>query len=167
MTPAGGVGSADPSTRAGQRRYLTALLVAAAAVAVDLLTKRWASTALTPEPVDVIGTFLQVRFVENTGAAFSMFQGNGSFFGVAAIVAIGAVLWFLRSARNRWEVVAFGLIIGGAAGNLIDRIARGPGIFDGPVIDWVNLWFIPTFNVADASITVAVVLMLIGSWRSA
>lgn len=167
MTPAGGVGPADPSTRAGQRRYLTALLVAVAAVAVDLVTKRWAATALTPAPVDVIGTFLQVRFVENSGAAFSMFQGAGNFLGVAAIVAIGVVLWFLRSASTRWEVVAFGLIIGGAGGNLIDRIARGPGVFDGPVIDWVNLWFIPTFNVADASITVAVVLMLIGSWRSA
>lgn len=147
-------------------RYITAGLIATAVVVADLLTKRWASSTYTAEPVDILGSFLQFRFVENTGAAFSMFQGAGPFFGVAAVVAIGVVLWFLRSARNGWEVAAFGLIIGGAAGNLIDRIARGPGLLDGSVIDWVNLWFIPTFNIADASITVAVVLLLIGSWQS-
>ncbi len=148
------------------RRYTVAGLVAVAIVAADLLTKRWASHNFTSEPVDIIGSFLQFRFVENTGAAFSMFQGRGSFFGVAAIVAVGAVLWFLRSARSNWEVVGFGFVMGGAAGNLLDRIFRGPGIFDGPVIDWINLWFIPTFNLADASITVAVVLLILGAWLS-
>lgn len=147
-------------------RYLTAALIAAAVVVADLLTKRWASSTYTSEPVDILGSFLQFRFVENTGAAFSMFQGAGPFFGVAAVGAIGVVLWFLRTARNGWEVAAFGLIMGGAAGNLVDRIARGPGLLDGSVIDWVNLWLIPTFNIADASITVAVVLLLIGSWQS-
>lgn len=146
------------------RRYTTAGLIAGAVVVADLLTKRWAASTLTSEPVDVLGSFLQVRFVENTGAAFSMFQGRGSFFGVAAVVAIGAVLWFLRSAESGWEVAGLGFVMGGAAGNLLDRIFRGPGLFDGPVIDWINLWIIPTFNVADASITVAVVLLLLGSW---
>lgn len=146
------------------RRYTTAGLIALAVVTGDLLTKRWASRNFTEEPVDVLGSFLQVRFVENTGAAFSMFQGRGSLFGVAAVMAIIVVLWFLRSARSGWEVVGLGLVMGGAAGNLIDRIARGPGIFDGPVIDWVNLWIIPTFNVADAAVTAAVVVLLIGSW---
>lgn len=146
------------------RRYTTAGLIAGAVVVADLLTKRWAASTLTSEPVDVLGSFLQVRFVENTGAAFSMFQGRGSFFGVAAVVAIGAVLWFLRSAESGWEVAGLGFVMGGAAGNLLDRIFRGPGLFDGPVIDWINLWIIPTFNVADASVTVAVVLLLLGSW---
>ena len=146
------------------RRYATAGLIAAAVVTADLLTKRWASDTFTAEPVDVLGSFLQVRFVENTGAAFSMFQGRGSVFGVAAVVAIGAVLWFLRNTSSSWEVVGLGFVMAGAAGNLIDRIARGQGLFDGPVIDWINLWFIPTFNLADASITVAVVLLLLGTW---
>lgn len=148
------------------RRYTIAGLIAAAIVAADLLTKRWASGRFTAEPVDVLGSFLQFRFVENTGAAFSMFQGRGSFFGIAAVVAIVVVLWFLRSAGSGWEVAGLAFVIGGAAGNLIDRIARGPGLFDGPVIDWINLWRIPTFNIADASITVAVVLLFIGAWRS-
>lgn len=149
------------------RRYATAGLIATVVVAVDLLTKRWAAANLTAEPVQVIGSFLQVRYVENTGAAFSMFQGRGSFFGVAAIVAIFAVLWFLRSAKSTWEVVGLGLVVAGAAGNLIDRIFRGDGFLDGPVIDWIDLWFIPTFNVADAAITMAVVVLLLGSWKTA
>ncbi|MFP3913346.1 MAG: signal peptidase II [Actinomycetota bacterium] len=150
--------------RRATRNYGPALATGAAVVVLDLLTKRWASSSLTSRPTDVLGSFLQVRFVENTGAAFSMFQGAGTFFGIAAVVAIGVVLWFLRSARNGWEVVGLGLVMGGAAGNLIDRVARGEGLLDGAVIDWVNLWFIPTFNIADASITVAVVTLLVGSW---
>ena len=148
------------------RRYATAGAIALAVVIADLLTKRWASATFSAEPVNVIGTFLQVRFVENTGAAFSSFQGNGSFFGVAAIGAVAFVLWIMRNAESSWEVAGFGLVIAGALGNLIDRIARGPGLFDGPVIDWVNLWVIPTFNVADAAITIAVVLLFIGSWKT-
>lgn len=148
------------------RRYATAGAIALAVVIADLLTKRWASATFSAEPVNVIGTFLQVRFVENTGAAFSSFQGNGSFFGVAAIGAVAFVLWIMRNAESSWEVAGFGLVIAGALGNLIDRIARGPGLFDGPVIDWVNLWVIPTFNVADAAITIAVMLLFIGSWKT-
>lgn len=151
---------------AAGRTYLTALATAAAVVTLDLWTKRWAATTLTAEPAPVLGTFLELVFVENTGAAFSMFEGGGSFFGPAAIVAFGAVLWFLRNAKNGFEVTSFGLIMGGAVGNLIDRIARGPGWFDGPVIDWIGLWVIPTFNVADASITVAVALLFLSAWTS-
>lgn len=140
--------------------------VAVASVLLDLLTKRWASATYTAEPVEILGDFLRFRFVENTGAAFSMFVEAGPLFGIAAVVAIVVVLWFLRSSRNRWETVGLGLVMGGAAGNLADRIFRGDGFLDGPVIDWIDLWLIPTFNIADASITVAVVVLLIGSWLS-
>lgn len=148
------------------RRYATAGLIAVVVVIADLLTKRWASATFTPVPEDVLGSFLQFRYVENTGAAFSSFQGNGSFFGVAAVIAVGFVLWLVRNARSNWEVAAFGLILAGAMGNLIDRIGRGDGLFDGPVIDWINLWIIPTFNLADASITIAVILLAIGAWQT-
>ncbi len=146
-------GSAAPGAGRSRGRYPLALGVAATVVAADLLTKRWAAGTLTAEPVDVLGDFLQVRFVENTGAAFSMFQGAGSFFGVAALVAIGVVLWFLRSARSGWEVGAFGLIMAGAAGNLIDRIAHGA------VVDFVSIGLgglrTGIFNVAgDGAMTV-------------
>jgi signal peptidase II len=62
------------------------------------------------------------------------------------------------------EVIAYGFVMGGALGNFSDRFFRGEGLFDGSVIDWVDLWFIPTFNIADSSITVAVVLLMIGAW---
>ncbi len=62
--------------------------------------------------------------------------------------------------------LAFGLIIGSATGNLVDRIFRGSGFLDGKVIDWIDLWWIPTFNIADMSITIAVGLLLIQSWRT-
>ncbi len=149
-----------------KRNFLIAGAIAGTVVALDLITKRWAAGRFTPEPVDVWGQFLQFRYVENTGAAFSMFQGAGPVFGVAAIVIVAAILWVLRTPRPSWEVAGLGLVMGGAIGNLVDRVARGEGLLDGPVIDWINLWFIPTFNLADASITVAVCVFLIGSWRS-
>jgi len=159
------VSSDDPS-QGPAKSYAVALSVATAVVVADALTKRWASRTFTAEPVDVLGEFLQFRFVENTGAAFSMFQGAGAFFGIAAIVVIAFLLWTLRKPHSGWETVGLGLVMGGAAGNLVDRIFRGPGFLDGPVIDWINLWVIPTFNIADASISVAVVLLLVGSWIS-
>ena len=64
------------------------------------------------------------------------------------------------------EIVAFGLVIAGALGNLVDRVIRGPGLLDGKVIDWIDLWWIPTFNVADMSITIAVSLLLIHAWMT-
>ncbi len=114
----------------------------------------------------VIPGILTFRFTENPGAAFSMFQNAGPFLGMAAVVAVGFIGASLAKPRPIYEVVAFGMIIGGALGNLIDRLARGEGFLDGHVIDWVQLPNFPTFNVADSSISVAVAVLLIGSWRS-
>ena len=86
--------------------------------------------------------------------------------GVLAILVSGFVLGSLRVARPTLEVVALGLVLGGANGNLMDRVFRGDGFLDGKVIDWVNMWIIPTFNVADASVTVAVALLVIHAWRT-
>lgn len=148
-----------------KKNFIVAGSIAAAVVAADFITKRWAASRFTSDPEPVLGGFLAFRFVENTGAAFSMFQGVGPLFGVLAVVIVGGMLWLLRKRRPMWEVAVFGLVIGGALGNLIDRVSRGDGLLDGAVIDWIDLWFIPTFNLADASITLAVVVLLIGSWR--
>jgi signal peptidase II len=81
-------------------------------------------------------------------------------------MAVVADLRFnLRQERPRLEVIGFGFIMGGAIGNLADRIFRAEGFLDGKVIDWINLWVIPTFNLADTSITVAVVLLIIDAWQ--
>ena len=135
-------------------------------VAIDMLTKRWAAIAFRDQPQAVIPGVLTFRFTENPGAAFSLFRNAGPFLGMAAVVAVGFIGASLAKPRPRYEAVGFGMIIGGALGNLIDRIARGPGFLDGHVIDWVQLPNFPTFNVADSSISVAVAVLVIGSWRS-
>lgn len=148
------------------RRYLVGLGIAAAIVVADLLTKRYAAIHFDGNPVEVIPGFFGFTFLENPGGAFGMFQNGGVVIGIAAVIITLVVLVALAAERPMAETVALGLVIGGAVGNLVDRFARGESIIDGPVIDWVELWWIPTFNVADASVTVAVALLLIHSWRS-
>ncbi|MGH8952245.1 MAG: signal peptidase II [Acidimicrobiia bacterium] len=147
------------------RRYVVGAGLAALVMAADALTKRWASVRLADgPPIVLINGFLELTFTENPGAAFSLFENAGPFLGGAAIVVSVVLLWSLRLERPIMETVAYGLIIGGALGNLVDRLFRGPGFLDGKVIDWINLWRIPTFNVADMSITIAVVLLVIHAW---
>lgn len=146
------------------RRYALAVGLAALVVAVDALTKRWASIEFADGPRVLIPDFLLLRYTENPGAAFSLLPDAGAFLGVAAgVVSIG-LLWSIRLERPVLETVAYGLIVGGALGNLADRYFRGPGLLDGKVIDWIDLWWIPTFNVADMSITIAVTLLVIHAW---
>jgi signal peptidase II len=146
------------------RRYAIAGGLAALVVVLDAFTKRLASVEFSDAPLVLIPDFLVLTYTENPGAAFSLFPNAGSFLGVAAIAVTAGLLWSLRSERPVLEIVAFGLIIGGALGNLFDRVLRGPGILDGKVIDWIDLWWIPTFNIADMSITIAVALLLIHAW---
>jgi signal peptidase II len=148
------------------RRYLIGVGIAAAIVAADLLTKRYAALHFDGNPVEIIPGFFGFTFVENPGGAFGMFQNGGVIIGIAALIITLVVLVALAAERPMAETVALGLVVGGAVGNLVDRFARGEGIIDGPVIDWVELWWIPTFNIADASVTVAVALLLIHAWRS-
>ena len=148
------------------RRYALVLGIVAVVVTLDVLTKRWASVQFADGPVEIIPGFLSLTYVENPGAAFGSLQNAGPVLGMAAIAVSSALLYSLRHPRPTLEVVGFALVISGALGNLMDRIFRGPGLLDGKVIDWVNLWWIPTFNLADASITVAVSLLLIQAWRT-
>jgi signal peptidase II len=142
------------------------LSIATGVVVADVLTKRYASLNFVDAPVEVIPGFLSFTYHENPGAAFSLFQDGGQIVGVAALIVTGVVLFALRTERPRLEIVALGLVIGGAVGNLIDRMFRGDGFLDGKVIDWIDMWWIPTFNIADAAVTVAVGLLLIHTWRT-
>lgn len=140
---------------------LTALGVGAAVVAADQLTKWWALSSFADGPSPVLGDFLVFRLVRNPGAAFNSLQGSGV---LIAVIAIAVVLVLVRvsgTAEHRHEAVVFGLILGGAAGNLLDRIFRSDGFLDGAVVDWIDLWFIPTFNVADASLTIGAALAVL------
>jgi signal peptidase II len=147
------------------RRYLIGFGIAAGVVILDLWTKRYAALHFDGNPVEVIPGFFGFTYIENPGGAFGFFQDGGTIIGIAAIVVTGVVLVALASPRGMPETVALGFVLGGAIGNLVDRFARGDGLLDGPVIDWIELWVIPTFNLADASVTLAVALLLIQSWR--
>lgn len=146
-------------------RLVLAASIGAAVVAIDWVTKRHAARNYRSDPQPVIPGVLTFTFTENPGSAFSLFQGAGPLLGVAAIVAVVVVALALRRPRPVLEVIAFGLIMGGAVGNLVDRVRRGPGLLDGRVIDWIQLPRFPVFNLADSAITVAVALLLISSWR--
>lgn len=148
------------------RRYLLGFGVAAAVVVADLLTKRYAALHFDGNPVEVIPGFFGFTYYENPGGAFGSFQGGGTIIAIAAMVVTVVVIVAIGRARPTLETVALGLVLGGALGNLIDRFWRGDGLIDGAVIDWIDLWIIPTFNIADASVTIAVVLLLIHAWRT-
>jgi signal peptidase II len=149
-----------------RRQMAVGLAISLGVIAVDLLTKRHAATTFKSDPIEVIPGVLDFVYTENFGASFSLFQDLGWFLSIAALVAAAIVVNALRQDRPLGEVIAFGLIGGGAVGNLIDRLARGEGLFDGGVIDWIRLPNFPVFNIADSSITVAVVVLLVMAWRS-
>lgn len=138
-----------------------ALAVAAAILVVDQLTKWWALNVLDDGPISIIGDFLVLRLVRNPGAAFNSLQGSGVLIAVLAIAIVLVLVRVSGSAEHRHEAVVFGLILGGAAGNLVDRIFRADGFLNGEVVDWVDLWLIPTFNVADASLTVGAAIAIL------
>jgi len=117
-------------------------------------------------PVPVIGELLQFRFVKNSGAAFSLASGFTWILSILAAGIVAAVIWFARRIRSKAWAAVFGLILGGAFGNLTDRLFREPGFGTGHVIDFIQLIYFPAiFNIADIAITSSMVLFVILSFR--
>jgi signal peptidase II len=144
-------------------RARAAWVVAALAgiVAVDQLTKAWAVSALADGPKHVIGDFLLFDLSRNGGSAFSRFQGYTP---VLALLAIGIAVFVARAVRqatDRWTLIGLVLVLGGALGNLGDRLARSPGFLRGHVVDFIAVGWWPLFNVADSCITIGAVLLVI------
>ncbi len=133
-------------------------------VTVDQLTKLWALRALDDGPIVVIDGVLNLRLFFNTGASFSLFAKGGAVIGLVVIGVVVMIFFALREAGHRFDAVALGLVLGGAIGNLLDRILRGDGFLDGAVVDFINVPFFATFNVADIAINVGVGLLLVGAF---
>ena len=148
------------------------LLLSLLVIGLDQLTKAWALHALQPPgmPHPVIPGFLNWTLAFNTGAAFSFLaQSDGWqrwFFVVLALVISGVlVVWLARTARRDWRTaLPLALIVGGALGNLVDRLHAAQ------VTDFIQVyyrqWSYPVFNVADCGITVGAVLLILFGFRS-
>ena len=141
--------------------------IAALVLGLDAITKEIATKLLDPdEPVKLLGGVLYLSLTRNAGAAFSLFR---DFTMIFPIIALGVAVWIGFMARSLRSVpwgVALGLILGGALGNLTDRIFRAPGPFKGHVVDFFSLFdphgqAFPIFNVADMALTFGVILAVL------
>jgi signal peptidase II len=138
--------------------------LAGAVLVVDQLTKAWAVNALADGPIVIIEDFLRLRLTHNTGAAFSLFARSGPVLGLIVIGVIILIVVSLRDAGNLGEAIGLGLVLGGALGNLTDRVFRGDGLMDGAVVDFIDFSFFPTFNMADSAVTVGVIVLLVSTF---
>ena len=152
----------SPQEPAGPRRVGLLLGVAAAVFIADVISKIIVVAALKPDqPVWLISGLLDLNLTRNSGAAFSF--GTGQTVAFTAI-AIGVIIFILRTSRRLRSLpwaVTLGLLLGGAAGNLTDRLLRAPGVFRGDVVDWIQLPHWPVFNVADSCIVCGGVLAVV------
>lgn len=137
------------------------LVLASVIVAADQVTKAWILEAVAPDrPIAVLGDLVRLVYVENTGAIFGLFRDLAGPFAIASIVVLGIIVVFHgRSGRSPYMTLTLGLLLGGAIGNLIDRLRFGF------VVDFVDLGIgtsrFYTFNVADAAITGSILLFLL------
>lgn len=167
--------SGDPETAAepggadapkGRRRVPVLIGVAALAYLLDLCSKLWVVHSLEHhDPIDVFGHYLRFDAIRNAGAAFGMGQGMTIVF---TVIAVGVIVVIARLSRRLYSTpwaIALGLLLGGAFGNLTDRIFRAPGGFQGRVVDFIAPEHFAVFNLADSAICCGGVLIVLLSFR--
>ena len=137
------------------------LLVAAIIVLFDQMSKAWALRDLADGRIIHVIWTMQFNLTYNRGMAFSRGTGIGPIIGVIGLVVVGLLLLSLRRADNALTRVATGLIIGGAVGNILDRLFRGSGWMRGAVIDFIDFQWWPVFNVADMAIMIGAATMMV------
>ena len=152
-----------PQVSASKARTFHFLGIGIFLVFLDQLTKELAIAALSDGSVmPVIGEILRFRLAYNDAAAFSLGVGQTWVLAIIACCAVLALLWFGPRAKNlTWTIIA-GLVLGGAAGNLVDRLTRAPGFLNGHVVDFISIPFnFPIFNLADTFLVVGVSLAML------
>jgi signal peptidase II len=145
------------------------LWLSALVIVVDQITKRIVDTTMQLYQSIELIPYFQLTYMRNQGAAFSFLSGAGGwqrwfFIGLAVIASVFICFWLKKLNRSqRWEAIAWSLVLGGALGNLIDRILYGY------VIDFLDVyigdWHWPAFNVADSAITLGVAMLLLDSFK--
>jgi signal peptidase II len=157
-------GNTTLARRAGRPVLATTIVVAV--VVVDQLTKWWAVRELSDGAITLIGDDIGFTLVRNTGSAFSLFQAFTPLLAIVAVVVAVILVRTVRRTRDTLLVVGLSLVLGGALGNLVDRLVRTPGFLEGAVVDFVHVGDFPTFNVADSAITVGAVLIVVWAIRT-
>lgn len=152
-----------------QEGWRLAGVVTAVLVAADALTKRMVQAALEPgQSVPLFGDVLRLTYVLNPGAAFGLSVGPSSrwILGALALLAVGMLTWAIQHtpAEARGRLAAMGLVLGGALGNLVDRIRHAHGVVDFLDVGMGHLRW-PVFNVADIGITTGAFLLVVLLWE--
>ena len=150
---------------AGRPLWLQFVGLAAAIVVTDQVTKAWITDALAPDGViRIVGDNLRLVYTENNGALFGLFQGQALPFAILSLAVIALIVTYhAKSGRSPYMTLALGSLLGGAIGNVTDRLRLGY------VVDFVDggigdlRWY--TFNVADACVSLAIVLLLLVAVR--
>jgi signal peptidase II len=135
-------------------------------VVLDQLTKSWAVGALANGPKQIVGDTVELNLTRNGGSAFSRFQGITPILAVGAVIITIVLIRVLRGTTDRILVIGLALVLGGALGNLMDRIFRSPGFMRGHVVDFVAVGWWPVFNLADSCITIGGILLVVRSLRA-
>ncbi|MER5784008.1 signal peptidase II [Streptomyces mobaraensis] len=162
----GGTTGGDSGAARGGRRLVALFSVAAFAYLLDLSSKMLVVAKLEHhDPIEVFGTWLQLDVIRNRGAAFSLGETMTIVF---TIIASAVILVIARIARKLYSLpwaIALGLLLGGALGNLTDRLFRSPGGFEGGVVDFIAPAHFAVFNLADSAIVCGGFLIVILSFR--
>ncbi|WP_167146131.1 signal peptidase II [Actinomyces sp. ZJ308] len=167
------LGSQDGENAGGRRskRFAVAVLwtVAIVIVVVDQITKQWALSALADgRHTALLGQALGLVLVRNPGAAFSFATGQTWIFALIALLVVIIIIRVSRNLVSRSWAVALGLVLGGAVGNLIDRLLREPGFLRGHVIDFIDYGGYFVGNIADIAIVLAavgIIILSLGGWE--
>jgi lipoprotein signal peptidase len=161
LPPQPGHGPGQPPDRPASRRVGLFVLVALAVLVLDQVSKLLIVSHLAARPpIRLLGGLLTITYTRNSGAAFSMGTGFTLIF---TTVAVAVVVVIIRSARRLYSIawaVALGGLLGGALGNLTDRMLRAPGPGRGHVVDWIQLPHFAVFNLADSAISCSAVGMV-------
>ncbi|ANW20637.1 signal peptidase II [Streptomyces clavuligerus] len=166
MPDVGDEAAASADRPRGRHRVAVLLSIAIVAYLIDLVTKTIVVKKLEGQPsIEVIGDLLRFEAVRNSGAAFGIGEAYTAVF---TVIASTVILVIIRLARKLYSLpwaVALGLLLGGALGNLTDRIFRAPGVFEGAVVDFIAPAHFAVFNLADTAIVSGGVLIVILSFK--
>ena len=152
---------------AARRSAIVLYTVAAGALLLDQLSKAWVQHTLSGRPaIEVIPRVLSLTYTTNSGGAFGFGESAPWLFAGATIVVSAVIVVVSTRPMRPWIAVSLGLILGGALGNLADRVANGPGV-SGRVTDFIDLQIWPIFNLADTAIVIGAVILAVASFDGA